>query len=675
MASQNDRVTVAQALAKAGELHGAGNLAAAEQVCRRILEAAPGSSDALNLLGAIALRRGDSAAAADWVAKAIALRPDIAAYHANRAKIFAAEGRRAEAMDACREAIALKPAAPEFHFQLGNLLLQERRTGEAVQCYREALALRPHYAEAHCNLGVALKQEGRLEDAIARYRHALTLNAKLSDAAFNLGTVLQSLKRFDEALACFEQAKALVPDDARVFGNLVNLKDQICDWRDWEQEHRRLSDFVQAGAPISPYHIATASGDPEEQLVCARRYAAQLGSPPPLWSGRSFGTGKIRLGYLSANFGEHATSYLLADLIETHDRARFEVLGFSLAPGAGTPMRQRMADAFDDFIPVHDRSNDEIARIIAEAGVGIALDLDGYTTTARPEASGRAGVLARRPAPVQVNFLGYPGTMGADFIDYIVADPVVAPADQQRYFAEKIVHLPDCYQPNDTKRAIAERTPSRAACGLPSDAFVFCCFNNSYKITPAVFDIWMRLLSATPESVLWLLHDNDPARRNLCNEARARGVDPDRLVFAPRLPLADHLARHRQADLFLDTLPCNAHTTASDALWAGLPLVTCSGHTFAGRVAASLLHAVGMPELVTESLADYETLALNLAREEATLGNLRLRLERNRLAAPLFDIGRYRRHIEAAYERMWDLFRRGEPPESFAVQPAPASHP
>lgn len=667
MASQNDRVTVAQALVKAGELHAAGNLAAAEQVCRRILEAAPGNSDALNLLGAIALRRGDPAAAADWVAQAIALRPDIAAYHANRAKIFAAQGRRVEAMDACRAAIALKPAGPEFHFQLGNLLLQERRTAEAVQAYREALALRPHYAEAHCNLGVALKQEGRLEDAIASYNHALTLNPELSDAAFNLGTVLQGLKRFDEALACFEQAASVVPGDARVFGNLVNLKDQICDWRDWDGSHRRLSEFVRAGAPISPYHIATASADPAEQLFCARRYSAQFGSPPPLWSGRSFESAKIRLGYLSANFGEHATSRLIADLIETHDRARFDVVGFSLAPDTGTPMRQRMANAFDDFIAVHDRSNDDVARAIAGAGIGIALDLDGYTTTARPEASGRAGVLARRPAPVQVNFLGYPGTMGADFIDYIIADAVVAPADQQRYFAEKIVHLPDSYQPNDSKRAIAERTPSRADCGLPSDAFVFCCFNNSYKITPAVFGIWMRLLSATPESVLWLLHDNDPARRNLYNEAQARGIDPDRLVFAPRLPPADHLARHRQADLFLDTLPCNAHTTASDALWAGLPLITCSGHTFAGRVAASLLHAVSLPELVTDSLADYETLALNLAREEPLLASLRLRLERNRRAAPLFDIDSYRRHIEAAFERMWEAFRRGEPPVSFAV--------
>jgi len=257
--------------------------------------------------------------------------------------------------------------------------------------------------------------------------------------------------------------------------------------------------------------------------------------------------------------------------------------------------------------------------------------------------------------------------MGADFIDYIIADSVVAPADQQRYFAEKIVRLPECYQPNDTKRSIADRTPSRADCGLPSDGFVFCCFNNNYKITPAVFDIWMRLLLVTPQSVLWLLEDNDSARRNLCNEARARGVDPDRLVFAPRLRLAEHLARHRQADLFLDTLPCNAHTTASDALWAGLPMITCSGHTFAGRVAASLLHAVGLPELVTESLADYETLALNLAHEEAMLGNFRLRLERNRLAAPLFDIDRYRRHIEAAFERMWEMVRRGEPPASFAV--------
>lgn len=669
MAADNNRVTVAEALAKAAELHASGELNAAEQICRRILAVAPANANARNLLGAIALRNGDAAAAADWVAQAIALRPDIAGYYANLAWILAALGQRKEAITNCRQAIALKPDAPDFHFQLGNLLLQERRPEEAAASFRDALAHRPEYAEAHGNLGVALKQQGKLEDAIASYQRALALDATLADAAFNLGSALQSLKRYDEALPCYGQAMTFMPADARIFGNFVNLKDQICDWSDWEENHRRLSAYVRAGAAISPYQIVTASGDPADQLACARRYSRQLVSGPPLWRGQTYEAGKIRLGYLSANFGEHATSYLIAELIEKHDRSRFEVVGFSLVPEGRGTMGRRLADAFDDWIGVHDRSNDEIARRIRASGIGIALDLDGYTTTARPDTAGRAGILARRPAPVQVNFLGYPGTMGADFIDYIVADPFVAPLEQEAYFAEKLVHLPDCYQPNDTKRAIAERNPSRAACGLPADGFVFCCFNNNYKVTPAVFDIWMRALMATSGSILWLLHDNEPAEHNLRKEASARGVDASRLVFAPRLPLAEHLARHRLADLFLDTLPCNAHTTASDALWAGLPLVTCAGRTFASRVAGSLLHAVGLPELVTDSLEEYEALVLKLAREPAMLRDLRLRLERNRGCAPLFDIDRYRRHIEAAYERMWELYRRGEPPVSFAIKP------
>ena len=324
-------------------------------------------------------------------------------------------------------------------------------------------------------------------------------------------------------------------------------------------------------------------------------------------------------------------------------------------------MRQRLARAFDRFLDVSKMPYRQAAELIHADQIDVLVDLTGYTGPTR------SMILAHRPAPIQVNYLGYPSTMGADFIDYIIVDRFVVPADQQPFFSEKLVHLPDCYQCNDNKRPIAAHAPLRADFRLPADAFVFCCFNNAYKITPDFFDIWMRLLRAVPGSVLWLLAYNEWAKENLAREAAARGVDPARIVFAPILPVPEHLARLRLADLFLDTLPYNAHTTASDALWAGLPLVTCVGDTFAGRVAGSLLRAVGLPELVTSSLEEYEALALRLARDPTFLAGLRARLANNRLTCPLFDTARFTRNLEEAYCQMHQRWVEGLAPAAFAV--------
>jgi len=321
----------------------------------------------------------------------------------------------------------------------------------------------------------------------------------------------------------------------------------------------------------------------------------------------------------------------------------------------------------DRFVDVRGATDPAVAQLLRDLDVDIAVDLMGHT------AGGRAGIFAYRGAPVQVNYLGYPGTMGAPFIDYIIADPFLVPAGSERFYSEQVVRLPDCYQPNDTKRRIGERTPTRAELGLPARGLVFCSFNNSFKINPPMFDVWMRLLREVEGSVLWLLETSGVVKGNLRREAEARGVSGERLLFAPRVALEEHLARHRAADLFLDTLPYNAHTTASDALWAGLPVLTCAGRSFAARVAGSLVHAVGLPELVTASLAEYEALALALARGPARLAELRGRLERNRLTAPLFDIERYRRHLEAAYETMWERHLRGEAPQAFNVAPSSSS--
>jgi len=427
----------------------------------------------------------------------------------------------------------------------------------------------------------------------------------------------------------------------------------------------RLATGVRDGtAIVNPFTLIRCSDDPALHLQCASAFIAdKVGVPrPPLWTGAGRLHERIRIAYLSADFHRHATAYLTAELFELHDRARFEVIGIAFDRDDGSDIRCRLVQAFDRFHDVRARDDREIATLLHVLETDIAVDLKGYTQDSRPE------VFSYRPAPIQVNYLGYPGTMGADFIDYIIGDALVTPLDQQVFYREKIVQLPDAYQVNDRKRRIAERTPCRSEVGLPKDGFVFCCFNNSYKITPPLFDIWMRLLTDIPASVLWLLRDNVAAESNLCREAQTRGVGPERLIFAGRASVEDHLARHRLADLFLDTLPYNAHTTASDALWAGLPVLTCQGEAFAARVAATLLHAVGLPELVTHSLEEYEAQARRLAGDPTLLRAVREKLMANRQTHALFDTDRFCRHIEAAYLRMWELHQHGEPPRAFAVE-------
>lgn len=414
---------------------------------------------------------------------------------------------------------------------------------------------------------------------------------------------------------------------------------------------------------MPPFAALSMSCKPQDHLDIARLWASGYRSTKKLAPDRPRTTSgrRIRLGYLSADFYQHATAFLLAELIERHDRDRFEVFAYCFSSDDNSLMRQRLVTGFDWFRIVEALSHEEAAGLIAGDGIDILLDLKGYTRNAR------SMIVAQRPAPIQVNYLGYPSTMGAPFIDYIIADPVIAPMEHQRFIDEKIVHLPGCYQPNDAQRLISEQPSTRADHGLPDNGFVFCSFNNSYKIAAPFFSIWMRLLDRVPGSVLWLLEGGEAAKENLRREAVARGVDPARLVFASRLPAPEHLARYQHADLVLDNLPVNAHTTASDALWGGVPIITCLGNIFVGRVCASLLQACGLPELITNSLEEYEALALRLASNRAELDRLKLKLNSVRQSAPLFDTATYACNLEAAFSHMMRLHSEGRSPEAFAV--------
>jgi protein O-GlcNAc transferase len=643
-----------------------GRLDQASACFERALALMPGFAEAHCNLGGVCTRQGRLDKAMACFEHALALKPEFAEALNGRGLALRDLRRPDEALAGFDQALALKPDYADALNNRGLALRDLRRPAEALASFDKALAINPRDAGALYNRGIALQDLKRPAEALASYDRALAIKPDDGDALFNRGIALRDLKRTAEAFASFEKALAIRPDHRYAFGAMADAALAVCDWARTAMLAGELETRIaQPGSIISPFTLLGYGTDPSLQLECARSFIAdKLPAPvPPLWNGAIHHHDKVRIAYLSTDFYRHATAFLTAELFELHDRARFEVLGISFGPDDQSGMRARLVRAFDQFHDVRSRSDPDVAKLLNDLHVDIAIDLKGYTQDAR------SGILAHRPAPIQVSYLGYPGTMGTDFIDYVIADNTVLPLDQQPFFTEKIVHLPDCYQVNDSQREIAAGTPTRREAGLPDEGFVFCCFNNNHKITPPVFDAWMRLLGAVEGSVLWLLQDNDDARENLRKEAWARGIDPARLVFATRLEPEAYLARYRLADLFVDTLPYNAHTTASDALWAGLPLLTCRGASFAGRVATSLLHAAGLPELAARDLGEYEALALRLATDASLLRSLRHRLEQNRSSCPLFDTDRFRRHIESAYTTMWELQRRGESPRSFSVDP------
>jgi protein O-GlcNAc transferase len=596
--------------------------------------------------------------------RAAALRPNYVEALYNRAGLLYGLRRFEEALASYDQAVATVPSLAEAWCNRGNSLRELKRFDEALASYDRAVALRPEFADALSNRSMILHDYRRYDEALASCDQALAVRPDHINALNNRSESLRDLKRFEEAMESFQRLLALQPDHPHAFSGAASCAVNLCDWERKAQFAPTVeAHIVNRTSVISAFAQFGYTGNPALQRQCAANYVAHRlpELPEPLWKGETWRHDRPRIAYLSADFREHATAFLMAGLFEQHDRSRFEISAFSFSTNDRSAMRARLVSAFDQFHDVYQSSDIEVAQMLREREIDIAIDLKGHTQESR------IGIFAHQPAPIAVSYLGYPASTGARFIDYVIGDRIVSPFELQPHFDEKIVHLPDSYQVNDRKRIIAERTPTRTEAGLPEHGFVFCSFNNNWKITPEVFDVWMQLLREVEGSTLWLLRDNEGAERNLRKEAQQRGIDPARLVFAGRMQPADHLARHRLADLFLDTLPCNAHTTASDALWAGLPVLTCLGEAFAGRVAASLLHAAGLAELVTTDLEQYHALALKLAREPALLADTKSRLVRNRDTCPLFDTVRFARHIEQAYMTMWETWQRGEAPTSFAV--------
>lgn len=637
-------------------------------------------------------------------AQALAGTPEEAVARSNYGEALRRQGRLAEAEVHHRKALKWLPDFGGSHYNWGVTLQALGRPAEAASAYGEAARLMPQFAPAPCNQGVLLRDLGRLDEAEAALRRALKLDPMLVPARLALAALHRDRGDLDRAVAGFHACLCLrpdlaegqanlalslkergqrggakddsssvagferalrigLPDPGGVLAQLIQQRRHLCRWEGLEALSACLVALVREGRSqqVHPWIFLGEGAGPELERACAERYAAwKTRGIAPAFPRRTGRGSRLRIGYLSADFNEHATAVLIAELVERHDRGRFEIVGCSYGPDDGGPLRRRLAAGFDRFLDLSALTDEAAAQAIHAAAIDILVDLKGHTQGARP------GIAARRPAPVQVQWLGYPGTTGSAAIDYVIADPVVAPADHRPFYCERIVHLPDSYQPNDRQRSIGP-LPSRADCGLPPDGVVFCAFNAPYKIGPELFGRWCRILQRVPGSVLWLLEGPAEVADNLRRAAVERGIAAERLVFAPRLPGPAHLARHRLADLFLDSSPVGAHTTASDALWAGLPVLTVPGRSFAGRVAASLLQAVGLPELALPDWEAYEAAARSLAENPAELAALKRRLEEARATAPLFDTDRFARSIEAAWLAMWDIHAAGAPPRGFAV--------
>jgi protein O-GlcNAc transferase len=695
--------TVPDLLSAALAAHQRGDLLSAEQYYRRILASDGRHFDAMHMLGVIEAARGNFRKAAAQISEALEIEPGAVGAFINLGRVQAELGENDAAIESFETALKLDPRSALAHDYLsivlrrtrqveralqhcdkalqiernsgaiwsnrGNILYELGRLNDALTSYGHAIAISPRLAEAHLGRGNVLRVLARNDEARGAYDRALALDPTLAEAWAGSGFANLETKRYPEALAAFEKALAIRPDLQFLLGTHMLARMMVCDWRGFDEARANLIAAVQAGRLAStPMPMLAIPCSLQDHLDCAQAWSAASSpkSSQRLWRGERYTHERLRIAYVSPDLREHPVAYLMAGVFEHHDRARFETVAISVGVDDKSEMRSRLQGLFDRFVDVRNHSDYEAARAIRELEVDILIDLMGSNAATRP------AIMVFRPAPIQVNYLSYPGIVGTGGIDYVLADRFVIPESEQGRYREPIVCLPHTYIGYDTKRTISDRTPDRKEMGLPETGFVFCAYNNSYKITPYMFDVWMRLLRQIEGSVLWLYRENAVMVDNLRREAQTRGVDPERLVFAPFVKLfEDHMARYRVVDLFLDAQPYTAVTTACDALWAGLPIVTCYGDTYPARVSASLLNAVGLPELVTANFAEYEALALKLAREPELLAGIRAKLARNRDTYPLFDSVRFTRHIEAAYETMWEIQQRGERPRSFSVEPMP----
>ena len=639
--------------------------------------------------------------------RVVSINPMFAEAYYNMAKSMQEQCRNDEAIECLRQYLRINPQGAEAYNNLGNLFNNKGLHDEALSYYQKAIQLKPELYEAHNNLGNALKDQGHFAEAIACYEMALQRHSGNAEVYLNLGVTLAETDQLTEALECFQKATRINPEFAdaynfmgvtlaeigkrtaaidsfqnaieinpayiEAYGFLIHQLQYVCDWRRVNAYTQRLDNLTRQNADDDsitaepPFIQMARQSDLSLELMNARAWCRKTTQAfrsiklPFAFESRTQKINNLTIGYLSCDFHDHATAHLMQRIFGLHNREKFKISCYSYGQDDGSIYRKQIQKQSDHFIDIKKLSPIDAAKRIYADGIDILVDLKGHTRGAR------LGILACRPAPVQVHYLGFPGTTGADFIDYLISDKIVTPIEHAPFYSEKLVFLPHSYQVNDYQQEIAAISCQKEELGLPEDSFVFSSFNLPYKIDPVMFDCWMRILTQVPHSILWLFDGGEIAKKSLQQEARSRGTDPRRLVFAKKLPKAEHLARLQLADLALDTRIVNGHTTTSDSLWAGVPVITLQGDHFASRVSASLLNTIGLAELVTQHIDAYEQLAVHLANHPDDLNKIKTKLSRNRLAGPLFDTPGFVKDLEKAYQEMWRIFAAGQAPQQFEV--------
>lgn len=675
-----------------------GNMDRADSILKRVLQAEPKNLPALHILGLIKASQNKYEEAIELLSKAarispnegsiqfnlakalldcgferrslphhqkaVSLNPNNAGAWLNYGKTVSNLGRHEEALEYFDRAISLKPDYVEALLNKGAALKELRKYESAISFAEQVLALDPTLAEGWNNKGIALKELERYEEALASYAEAINLKPEYGDAWSNKAIVLNILKRHADAAKCYFRALELSNGQTYLLGQAHHQMMLSCDWTNFEKiTHEIFLQIENDRKCAEPFGFQGIAQSEDLLRKCAVSYSkAKFPEMANLAGGKKYHHEKIRIGYVCGEFRQQATSILLTRIWELHDQSKFEIFAFDNGWSDGSRYRQRIEKAFSKVYDISHLADFDAAKLIAENEIDILVNLNGFFGL------GRQGVFAYRPAPLQVNYLGFPGTIGAPYIDYLIADELVVPPSSQEYYVEKIAYLPDSYQANDDQRMVSSRKFTKSELGLPERGFIFACFNNSYKITPATFDLWARILKSVEGSVLWILVDNMTAGDNLVVEASARGIASERLIFAERLDLAEHLARHQLADLFLDTLPYNAHTTASDALWSGLPVLTLRGDTFPGRVSASLLTAIGLPQLITYSEDEYVDLAIDFAKNPIKMQEMKIKLNKNITTEPLFNSNIFSKNIEMLFSEMMARYSAGLMPETIYVK-------
>ena len=675
------------------------NYSKSVEIITKAIEVNPNNSEVYNFRGIALIHLKKLEEAVQNWNKAIQIDPNYADAYNNRGNALIKLGKINLSLKDFEKAIKIKPNYAEAHNNLGNVLKEIKKLNHSLNSYNEAIKINPNYAEAYSNRSIVLKDLNRLDSALESSNKAIEINPRYSEAYNSKGIILRKLNQFKEALKNYDKAIELNPNFANayinrgnillnetkqidlalesytkalkinskldfLFGTYIHIKFWLSNWNLIDEEINSLKNKIINGErTATPFSILSLLDLPDLQIKNAKKFVEKQFSltnnlGPIL---KKAPNKKIRIGYYSADFHNHAMSFLLAHLFEVHDRSKFEIIGFSLEKRKNDEMRKRVSKAFDKFIDVSLKSDQEIAKISREFNVDIAIDLMGFTR------GNKFQIFAEKCAPIQASYLGYPGTTGSNFIDYIIADKILIPKELQKHYSEKIIYLPDTYQVNDSTKKISDKVFTREELGLPKDGFVFCCYNKNYKILPKVFDIWMRLLKKVNGSVLWLLVEDSIIEENLKKEAIKRNIDENRIIFAKRMPLAEHLARQKTADLFIDTFPYTAHTTCSDSLWAGLPVLTRIGESFASRVSASLLTAIGLPELITHTEKEYEDLAIELANNRNKLEEIKSKLEKNKFTKPLFNTKLFANNIESAYKKMYERYLKVLPVENIEI--------